>query len=830
MLSPTIDAFPPGTRSFAELVPYSTMLRDDTVLLKDGSLLRAYTLTPVELDDLEAHRRVKVDQSLQFAIRKLTPQFAVWTRQRKRANVRGLTSTFAEVAAQHIDMHYHAQFTKETSFEIERHVILVMTPISGWAGFVERMTKSIRQGSPFLRAFWTSFRDGLSLDRMLARVAAHEAELLDEMDSVASGFVSNAASIELNCVTGDALRGFLTSCTSPTYSGANIKAPDRWQYLDGYLCADQMVAQRNHLEFSGVSGTRFVGIIALKEWPEDTPAGVLNGLMSLPVNFTLSQAFVVSSKGAAKSYIRSMQLFYLNTRKDLRQAVTEYLTKSASEIRDEAKEEAATDSQAAMGALGRRGHIFGYHTLHILVEGASIDELEVGMQLVAEELEAHSFLTLRERVGRVTAFAGTIPGALTKLVRAGFVTNGNVSAMLPAYGPTVGAKTDVYFSEQMERTVPVLTKFQTPYNVPYHFDMHRASTAAHTLLVGPTRTGKTVLALLLASQFERYQGNFIGLDMDRSMKIFACAHNIPYTDPTDGQVYINALGLLEHGVVHLDFLTSWVIGLIESRGSQIDSVGVTQINDGLKNLCSLGSANYRLSALASQLPSNLRERLQPWIEPTGYGRYFDSAQDSFSISGRTAIELGDILQNEVVAGPMLQYIFYRIGLLATESAKTRKPTMIFIPEVWYALKNQKFNEFITRWLKTMAKKMCHVVMDTQSISDVASGDAFASFRSCVPVIFFTPDSRAAADAKFYKVNFGLTELQVDLIARGLPKRNYVLLEGSSARVIDVLLPPNALAFLRSDPAALGALDLAHREYPTTRDDAWRRRYLEIINH
>jgi len=329
----------------------------------------------------------------------------------------------------------------------------------------------------------------------------------------------------------DNLLGFLTSCTSPTHGGGPVRFPDRWQFLDGYLCSDQMVAHRNCLEFAGARGSIQVGVIALKEWPETTPAGVLNGLMSLPVSFTLSQAFAVCSKNSAKSYIRSMQLFYLNTRKDLRQAVTEYLTKTASEMTDDAKEEGAIDSRAAMGALGRRGHIFGYHTLHILVEGKTPDHLENSMKLVVEELESHKFLTLREHVGRVTAFAGSIPGAHNKLVRSGFVSNGNVSAMLPVYGPTSGALLDSYFTEQIGVDAPALTKFQTPYNVPYYFNMHHASQAAHTLLAGPTRTGKSVLALLMASQFERYGGNFIGLDMDRSMKVFAYAHNIPYTDP-----------------------------------------------------------------------------------------------------------------------------------------------------------------------------------------------------------------------------------------------------------------------------------------------------------
>lgn len=815
----------PQGRSVSDLAPFATLVRDDVVLLKDGSLMRVFKLKAEELDDLEAHNRAKIDQSLQLALRKLSPQCTVWTRMRKRARVRHLDGVYTEVAAAHVAHEYELQFHSQSSFVIERHVGIVLSPAKGWSGFKERLTRRMRAGSGLLQAAAGAWRDGLSLERLLGQVQERLDDLLREFDGLTGGFESTAL-VELSPLANDELRGFLMGCTSLSYSGAPVREPDRWQFLDGYLCADEITAQRDCLVFRGSGGSRHVAVLALKEWPQSTPAGVLNGLLALPCDYTVSQAFVVASDAHAKRYIRGMQLFYLNTRKDLRQAIAEYITKSASEMRNVEKQEAADDSESALGALGRSG-MFGFHTVHILVEASNTDELDRRVSLVNEQLESAGYVTLKESVGQVTAFAGTIPGARGHLVRAGFVTSGNVAAMWPAYGPHHGTVDDAYYSEQMGGKQSSLIQLQTPYCVPYAYCMHNASDAAHMLIVGPTRTGKTVFALLLASHYMKYGGNFIGIDKDRSMKVFSHAMNIPYTDPEDGEVFLNPLRLLEEGAQHREFLVKWVVGLLEARGERLTSSEKTEVEAAFERLAAVGKV-YRLSGLATQLPAALRERLAPWLNRSGLGRYFDNDRDSFAMSGRMAIELGGWLNNVEVASHMLDYLFYRVSLIAAESYRTRRPTMIYIPEVWAALRNPQFSARIEEWLKTMAKKLCHVMMDSQSIEDIAGDDSFKSFRACVPNLVFSADARAEADREFYKRNFALTDLQVSLIARGLPKRSYVLVEGTSARLLDVQVPRSALAFLRSDVPALRALRDALSAVGSVEDDAWREMYLNLL--
>lgn len=174
----------PQGRSVSDLAPFATLVRDDVVLLKDGSLMRVFKIKAEELDDLEAHNRAKIDQSLQLALRKLSPQCSVWTRMRKRARVRHLDGVYTEVAAAHVAHEYELQFHSQSSFVIERHVGIVLSPAKGWSGFKERLTRRMRAGSGLLQAAAGAWRDGLSLERLLGQVQERLDDLLREFDGL----------------------------------------------------------------------------------------------------------------------------------------------------------------------------------------------------------------------------------------------------------------------------------------------------------------------------------------------------------------------------------------------------------------------------------------------------------------------------------------------------------------------------------------------------------------------------------------------------------------------------------------------------------------------
>ena len=66
-----------------------------------------------------------------------------------------------------------------------------------------------------------------------------------------------------------------------------------------------------------------------------------------------------------------------------------------------------------------------------------------------------------------------------------------------------GERMSGYLSEQLGRSCPALMLLPTEYSTPYWYDvLHRQ--VGHTLILGPTGGGKTVLTNFMAMQFGRH--------------------------------------------------------------------------------------------------------------------------------------------------------------------------------------------------------------------------------------------------------------------------------------------------------------------------------------
>ena len=107
-----------------------------------------------------------------------------------------------------------------------------------------------------------------------------------------------------------------------------------------------------------------------------------------------------------------------------------------------------------------------------------------------------------------------------------------------------------------------------------------------------------------------------------------------------------------------------------------------------------------------------------------------------------------------------------------------------------------FREKIREWLKILRKANCLVVMATQSLSDsVNSGILDAIIESTASKIFL-PNAYAREEetAPVYR-QFGLNERQIEIIAGGVPKRDYYYVSERGRRLYELALGPLALAFV-----------------------------------
>ncbi|MEO8455590.1 MAG: conjugal transfer protein TrbE, partial [Sphingomicrobium sp.] len=125
----------------------------------------------------------------------------------------------------------------------------------------------------------------------------------------------------------------------------------------------------------------------------------------------------------------------------------------------------------------------------------------------------------------------------------------------------------------------------------------------------------------------------------------------------------------------------------------------------------------------------------------------------------------------------------------------------------------------------LRKKNVAVVFATQSLADIAdSSIAPAIIESCPQRIFLPNDRAIEPQARAAYDKFGLNERQIELIARGTPKRDYYLQSRRGNRLFDLGIGPIALAFCgASDPASQRRIDSILAEHG---GDELARRWLE----
>ena len=102
-----------------------------------------------------------------------------------------------------------------------------------------------------------------------------------------------------------------------------------------------------------------------------------------------------------------------------------------------------------------------------------------------------------ETVNAVEAWLGSLPGHVYANVRQPPISTLNLAHMIPLSAVWAGEARDHHFK------APPLFLARTEGSTPFRFSLH-VGDVGHTLVVGPTGAGKSVLLALMALQFRRY--------------------------------------------------------------------------------------------------------------------------------------------------------------------------------------------------------------------------------------------------------------------------------------------------------------------------------------
>ena len=365
----------------------------------------------------------------------------------------------------------------------------------------------------------------------------------------------------------------------------------------------------------------------------------------------------------------------------------------------------------------------------------------------------------------------------------------NLAHMMPFSAVWAGPERD----EHLEG--PHLFLARTEGATPFRFSLH-VGDVGHTLIVGPTGAGKSVLLALMALQFRRYPGaQVFAFDFGGSIRAAALAMGGDWHDlggalagDASDPVAVQPLARIDDSGERA-WAAEWIATLLTRESVTVTPDLKEHLWSALTSLASAPVTERTITGLSVLRSQCAEAGVAAPYRRRAWGRLLDAEAEQLGLADVQAFETEGLIGSGA-APAVLSYLFHRI-----EDRFDGRPTLVIVDEGWLALDDHGFAGQLREWLKTLRKKNASVIFATQSLADIdGSVIAPAIIESC-PTRLFLPNERALEPqiAAIYR-RFGLNDRQIEILSHATPKRDYYCQARRGNRLFELGLSEVALAF------------------------------------
>ncbi|WP_346907148.1 conjugal transfer protein TrbE [uncultured Roseibium sp.] len=744
----------------ADYLPWAALVEKGVVLNKDGSFQRTARFRGPDLDNAVPAELVAVTGRLNNAFRRLGSGWAIFVEAQRHAANHYPDSRFPDAASALVDAERKASF-EEASAHFESSYFLTFTylPPAEDSARAERWLFEGRETNGLNpREVLTGFID--RTDRILQLIDAFmpECSWLDDA-------------------------GTLTYLHSTVSTNRHtVRVPEMPVYLDALL-ANQPLAGGLEPRL----GHSHLRVLTITGFPTVTTPGLLDDLNRLAFPYRWSTRAIPLDKMDATKLLTRIRRQWFAKRKSLAAILKEVMTNEQSVLVDTDAANKAADADLALQELGADHAGIAYVTATVTVWDADSKVADEKLRLIEKVIQGRDFTSLPETLNAVDAWLGSLPGHVYANVRQPPISTLNLAHMIPSSAVWAGPERDEHLSS------PPLLYGKTEGSTPFRFSLH-VGDVGHTLVVGPTGVGKSVLLALMALQFRRYRNSRVfAFDFGGSIRAACLAMGGDWHDLGGGLTEGSSVSL--QPLTRIDAATErswsadWIVAILMREGVTVNPDVKEHIWTALTSLASAPIDERTLTGLSVLLQSNdLKQALRPYCIGGAHGRLLDAESEQLGSSSVQAFETEGLIGTGA-APAVLAYLFHRI-----EDRLDGSPTLIIIDEGWLALDDEGFAGQLREWLKTLRKKNASVIFATQSLSDIdGSAIAPAIIESC-PTRLLLPNERAIEPqiAGIYR-RFGFNDRQIEILARATPKRDYYCQSRRGNRLFELGLSEVALA-------------------------------------
>ncbi|MCA6113038.1 conjugal transfer protein TrbE [Bradyrhizobium cenepequi] len=565
-----------------------------------------------------------------------------------------------------------------------------------------------------------------------------------------------------------------------------VSVPDIPAYLDCFLSDEPLTGG-----LSPAIGRSHLRALTVLGFPAVTFPGLLDELNRLGVPYRWATRFLPLDRTQANATLSRYRRQWFAKRKSLAAIVKEVMFNEQAVLIDTDAGNKAADADAALSELGDDLVAFGYVTTTVTVSDEDSRNADEKIRAVERVINSRGFTTIRESVNAVEAWLGSLPGQAYANIRQPIVHTLNLAHMCPLSAVWAGPER----CEHLDG--PPLLIAKTKGATPFRLSLH-AGDVGHTIVVGPTGAGKSVLLSVLALQFRRYaNAQLITFDKGRSARAMTLAlSGAWYELGAKGRIAFQPLKDAGDEGARL-WALDWLCGVLAHERVTVTPEVKETVWSALKSLGSAPVSQRTMTGLVALLARDaLRQALQPYTLEGPFGRFLDADADRLSGAEVLTFEMEELMALPGLVAPVLTYLFHTL-----EARFDGRPTLLVLDEAWVFLDDPLFSSRIREWLKTLRKKNVAVIFATQSLADIADSQIAPAIIESCPSRIFLPNPRALepTQTETYR-RFGLNETQIRLIAEAFPKRDYYLQSRAGNRLFELGLGPVALAFAAASSA------------------------------
>lgn len=580
------------------------------------------------------------------------------------------------------------------------------------------------------------------------------------------------------------------------------------------------------IEVRGAADRIYSAMLGIHGYPAQTSPLYLSELLSVPCELVVTQSFAFERQAAALHKLGTTGNVLVNSGDEAHSQIDE-LPDAADDL---------VSRRVAMGA----------HHYNVQVKGATVRELAHNVALVRTILTDAGIVSAREDLANEAAYWAQLPGNFKFRPRLSMINSRNVCGFMPLHNFPLGRRDGNHWGA-------ALTMLITAAGTPHYLSLHasdpqaanggRKKDVAHTLLLGPNGSGKTVIVMFLLCMLQKFGVTSVLFSKDRDTEITVRAlggvfYPIRLEVPTGWNPFsLDAGEAGEAGTVALlRRLVRKLVSrpLMTASGIEVDSTPLTigeekDVDGAIAAVLRLAPEQRRLGRVLDYLPkgeASVYERLSKWCyareagRPDGVNAWVfdnpgvDPLAATLGQARTTGFDITEFLDDAELRAPINMYLLH-----LTRRLVDGRRIAVFVSEFWKALGDAQFAAAIKDMLKTLRKKNGFTVLDSQSPSDALTHPISRTLIEQVATMFLLPNP--GADCSEYMAGLGLSTREANLLKTDLPEGSGMFLLKQSSHSVVLELPlagfDNELAVLSARTNNIALMDRLIAQHGATPD-------------